>query len=101
MNISIIKGCFRSTQLTYISKNKKHKFKFEFFPQGNQVKIKCLDHPSYNGKSSDPEKTHLYRSKFICFIQGKEPKTMKRAKQLAAQWAEYFLDYRITGKVQR
>ena len=101
MNIQFLKGSFKSTELSYLSKNKKHVFKFKFIPKGYQVKIKCLKHPSFNGKSSHPAKCHLYRSKYICFINGKEPKNMDRAKELAAQWAEYFLDYRITGKVQK
>lgn len=101
MNNTIVEGYFSGTPLTYLSKNRLHVFKFEFVPRHNHVDIKCTQHPSYNGQNADPNKTHLYRSNFICFIKGKEPANMSRARALAAQWAEYFLDYRITGKVQR
>ena len=101
MNNNIIQGCFSGATATYLSKDRKHVFKFEFIPENNHVDIKCTQHPSYNGQDPDPEKTHLYRTNFICFIKGKEPTNMSRAKELAAQWAEYFLDYRQTGKVQR
>jgi hypothetical protein len=53
-----------------------------------------------NGRSSDPAKTHLFRSGKLCFISGKEPFSQSHAESLAAQWAEYFLEYSRTGQVQ-
>ena len=86
--------------LTYRSKNGQHYFAFRFHPRNGTIEISCTRHPSFNGRSSDPVKTHLFRSGELCFASGQEPRTVARAKSLAAQWAEYFLDYLKTGKVQ-
>lgn len=84
----------------YRSKCGRFYFTFEFIKKNSYVDVFCRKHPSFNGKSSNPRKTHLFNSGKICFISGREPKTQQRAEQLAAQWAEYFLDYRVTGNVQ-
>lgn len=97
---TILSGTFYSIARTYCSKNGKHHFLFEFVSQSRHIDVYCRRHPSFNGKSSSPHKTHLFHSGKVCFVQGREPKTLRRAKELAAQWAEYFLDYRKTGKVQ-
>lgn len=101
MNTKILSGTFCSTQKVYRSKNGSYYFTFEFIVKGSHINIFCTKHPSFNGKSSNPRKTHLFHSGKICFIEGREPKTKVRAEELAAQWAEYFLDYRQTGKVQK
>ena len=100
MNTKLLQGVFCSTKKVYRSKNGRHYFTFNFVDKGSNYDVFCTNHPSFNGKSSNPRKTHLFRSKKICFVDGREPKTQSRAEQLAAQWAEYFLDYRQTGKVQ-
>lgn len=100
MNTKILKGTFYSTKKVYRSKNGSYYFTFKFIDKGNHHDVFCTKHPSFNGKSSNPRKTHLFHSGEICFVSGRAPKTQSRAEKLAAQWAEYFLDYRQTGKVQ-
>ena len=100
MNIKIIEGVFSSTSKTYRSKNGKHLFKFNFTNNGNHIDIFCPSHPSLNGRDSDPRKTHIFSSKRLCFFKEREPKNQSRAENLACQWAEYFLEYRRTGKPQ-
>ena len=100
MNTKIVKGIFCSTKKTYRSKNGSHYFTFKFIGRVSHIDVFCAKHPSFNGQSSNPHKTHLFHSGKVCFITGREPKTQSRAEELAAQWAEYFLDYRQTGKVQ-
>lgn len=100
MNATIIEGIFDSTPKIYRSKNGSYHFTFNFVNKGRHIDVFCTKHPSFNGKSSNPRKTHLFHSGKICFVDGREPKTQLRAEELAAQWAEYFLDYRQTGKVQ-
>ena len=100
MNTTIIEGTFCSTKKVYRSKSGNYYFTFNFVSRGNHHDVFCTKHPSFNGKSSNPHKTHLFRSGKICFVDGREPKTPRRAEELAAQWAEYFLDYRQTGNVQ-
>jgi hypothetical protein len=100
MNMKIVNGMFCGAKKTYRSKNGSYHFSFEFSERGRYIDVFCTKHPSFNGKSSNPHKTHLFHSGKICFIAGREPKTQRRAEELAAQWAEYFLDYRQTGKVQ-
>jgi hypothetical protein len=81
----------------YRSKDGRWLFKFAFAPQADHLAIYCLAHPDFNGRDSDPNKTHLFRSGQICFVAGREPRDLPRAEQLAQQWAEYFLEYRRTG----
>ncbi len=99
----IIAGTFLGVNRTktYRSKDGQHYFKFEFKDCGTRIDIYCWQHPSLNGRDSAPEKTHLFRSGKICFVSGHEPKSQSRAEQLAGQWAEYYLEYRRTGKTQR
>lgn len=84
----------------YRSKNGRYYFKFKFVNLGSQINIYCTNHPSLNGRDSAPGKTHLYGSGKVCFVEGRAPRTQRRAEQLASQWAEYFLEYRRTGNVQ-
>lgn len=93
-------GLVASVKRTYLSKNGRDYFHFEFKPSGGKVEIFCRRHPPLNGRDDDPHKTHLFASGKICLVHGHEPRTQGRAEQLAAQWAEYYLDYRRTGKVQ-
>ncbi|MHA1950309.1 MAG: hypothetical protein ACW99G_10155 [Candidatus Thorarchaeota archaeon] len=97
----IIGGTFAGTKKTYLSKDGLHYFVFDFINKGNYIDVYCKKHPSLSGYSSSPEKTHLFHSGKLCFVSGKQPKTQWRAEQLAAQWAEYFLEYRRTGQVQK
>jgi hypothetical protein len=99
MNTKVVNGTFHSMKI-YRSKNGSHHFTFKFVGRISHIDVFCTKHPSFKGKSSNPHKTHLYHSGKVCFIAGREPKTQKRAEELAAQWAEYFLEYRRTGKVQ-
>lgn len=84
----------------YRSKCGRHYFNFTFVDKGTHINIYCTKHPSLNGRDSDPQKTHLWPSGKICFVAGREPHSPGRAEELAAQWAEYFLEYRRTGKTQ-
>jgi len=99
MNTEVLKGTF-CTEKIYRSKNGRYYFTFQFINKGSYINVFCRKHPSFNGQSSNPSKTHLFNSGKICFVDGHEPRTQTRAEVLAAQWAEYFLDYRQTGIVQ-
>jgi len=100
MNKSICVGTFSGMKEYYVSEDGGQFFNFEFFDAGSHIDIYCNDHPSLNGQDSDPHKTHLYRSGKLCFSGGKEPQDMLRARELAKQWAEYFLEYVRTGSAQ-
>jgi len=100
MNTTVLKGTFYIAKKVYRSKNGSYYFTFEFIDKGSSFDVFCTKHPSFNGKSSNPHKTHLFHSGKVCFVEGREPKTQRRAEELAAQWAEYFLNYRQTGRVQ-
>jgi hypothetical protein len=84
----------------YRSKCGRYYFNFKFVDQDGHVDIYCTDHPPLNGRDSDPRKTHLFPSGKICFVAGREPRSQGRAEELAAQWAEYFLEYRRTERTQ-
>jgi len=102
MNSIVCPGAFFGEKSFYRSKDGAHYFNFEFCPRSDgTIDVYCNDHPSLNGRSSDPHKTHLFSSGKICFTAGKQPRSMARAEQLAGQWAEYFLEYRRTGIAQR
>lgn len=101
MNLTIIPGVFTGVKKPYRSKDGAHYFVFKFNDKGNYIDIICKKHPSFNGRSSNPRKTHIFHSGKLCFVPGREPRYQWRAEQLAAQWAEYFLEYRRTGQVQK
>lgn len=91
---------FSGTRRWYRSKCGRYDFRFRFVATGSHIEIYCTDHPSPNGRDSNPEKTHLFGSGKICLVAGREPRSQRRAEELAAQWAEYFLEYRRTGRTQ-
>jgi hypothetical protein len=99
MNAIIPTGIFLAVE-TYLSMNGFHYFVFDFVAQGDHIDIYCTKHPSLNGQNSSVSNTHLYSSGKICFVVGKEPRTRWEAQKRAKQWAEYFLEYRRTGKAQ-
>ena len=101
MNTNIIAGIFCSLTKWYRSKDGQHLFGFRFVNQGSCVDVYCIKHPSFGGRDPDPHKTHLFSSGKLCFVSGREPPNQARAEELAAQWAEYFLEYRRTGSTQR
>lgn len=101
MNTKIISVKFHGSIKTYRSENGQHYFIFEFSYNGNYFVINCQKRPSLNGRDPSVENTHLYKSNNICFIEGKEPRTLSEAQSRAKEWAEYFLEYRRTGKTQR
>lgn len=84
----------------YRSKHGRDFFNFRFKDRGDHVDIFCLLHPPLNGRDPDVNKTHLFSSGRLCFVSGREPRSQARAEVLAAQWAEYFLEYRRTGITQ-
>jgi len=100
MNTRIISGKFHGNTKTYRSNDGHHDFIFNFVDRESYIDIYCTYRPSFNGKDPDPHKTHLWDSGLICIIKGKKPKSQSEAKRLAAQWAEYFLEYRKTGIAQ-
>lgn len=101
MNTCMAPGQFMSAKRYYRSKDGRNYFNFKFVPSGSHVEVYCTVHPPLNGRDADPHKTHLFSSGKICFTSGRGPRTQSRAEQLAAQWAEYFLEYRRTGVPQR
>lgn len=84
----------------YRSRDGRSIFKFSFAPEGDHIAVSCLAHPPLNGRDPSPHKLHLFSSGRLCFVQGREPEDQDRAEELAAQWAEYFLEYRRTGIAQ-
>jgi len=99
MNAIIPSGIF-STKDTYRSKNGLYYFDFDFVDRGKYTDIYCTRHPSFNGQDSSVRKTHLYSSGKICFVGGKEPRSLWEARRRAKEWAEYILEYIRTGKAQ-
>ena len=85
---------------SYRSKNGQGYFNFRFKDQGDHIDIFCSGHPPLNGRDPDVNKTHLFSSGKLCFVSGREPRSQARAEELAAQWAEYYLEYRRTGITQ-
>ena len=86
-----------SVKKYYRSKDGRDYFNFKFVNRGTCIDIYCTRHPSLNGRDSDPHKTHLFSSGKLCFVSGREPRSQGQAEKLAAQWAEYYLEYRRTG----
>lgn len=87
-----------NTKKYYRSKKGRYYFNFEFINTDSHIDIFCRNHPPLNGRDSDVVKTHLFSSGKICFVSGKEPRTQARAEQLAAQFAEYYANYILTGE---
>ena len=95
--MSVLENGRLSFRKTYRSQNGSAFFTFEFVRHRGHIDIYCTSHPSLNGRDSDPHKTHLFPSGKICFVSGREPTSESRAKELAAQWAEYWIEYARTG----
>jgi len=100
INSNIVFGKFFGTKITYRSKNGSYLFVFNFVDRGRYIEMYCTKHPSFNGQDKTPSKCHLYGNGKISILSGKEPRSWSRAESLAAQWSEYFLEYRRTGQVQ-
>jgi hypothetical protein len=100
MNTEIISGKFYNNTDTYRSRNGVHHFDFDFIDEGSYFEIKCTRYPSLNGRDSRVSKTHIYSSGEICFVRGKEPRSLWEAKMRAKQWAEYIIEYIKTGRAQ-
>ena len=83
--------------IQYRTKNGRHDFTFQFLQRSSCIDVYCLQHPSLLGRDTDVHKTHKFSDGRICFVGGREPRTLGRAKELAAQWAEYLIEYRRTG----
>ena len=99
-NHTLLPGAFPSIQKYYRSRDGRSMFTFRFVDCGQHLDVYCTDHPSLHGRDDDPRKTHLFSSGKLCFVDGREPTSLSRAEQLAGQWAEYWLDYRRTGRNQ-
>ena len=85
----------------YRSQDGRHDFAFEFVERSNgNVDIYCRQRPKLRGRDSCVTKTHVFGSGKLCFVAGREPRSRSRAEQLAAQWAEYYLEYGRTGIAQ-
>ena len=84
----------------YVSKKSGQQFTLRFVPTDGVVDIYVIARPPLHGRDPSVTKTHLYESGKICFVAGKEPRTQKRAEELAAQWCEYFCEYCRTGVAQ-
>lgn len=85
---------------TYRSEDGRHLFCFGFDSNGDTIDVSCTRYPPLNGQDSSVHKTHLYSSGQLCFVSGREPRSRRRAEELAKQWAEYWLEYRRTGVAQ-
>lgn len=77
-------------------------FSYEYQPEGYyDIVIHHL--PSYQGRndsSSVAHWLHCYESplgKKICFVEGKEPTTLEKAKKISTQYAELTWTYIRTG----
>ncbi len=57
--------------------------------------VRALDHPSCNYPLGVP--AHLLTADLICVAQGREPRTIERAKAVAFCWMTGFESYRRTG----
>jgi len=100
MNNILLAGIFLGVKKYYKSRNGRYYFNFKFEDKGSYIETYCTYHPSLDGRDSNPDKTHLFSSGKLCFVSGREPRSMARAEALARQWAEYFLEYRLTGTTQ-
>lgn len=85
---------------TYRSTCGAHYFWFRFQEQGQRYGISCTRHPPLAGRDASTSLTHLYPSGEICFVAGKEPRTLADAEARAAEWAEYLLEYIRSGVAQ-
>lgn len=88
------------TRLSYRSADGRHDFNFEFVVGASEVTVYCTKYPVPKGRSQAAQRTHIFDSGKLCFVKERAPKTLKRAKELARQWAEYILEYAKTGVAQ-
>lgn len=87
-----------SKRAFYRTEDGQHDFGFDFKEKADFIEIYCFQRPELDGRPDDVVKHHLYRSGKVCFVEGREPKTMHRAMELAKQFAEHYLEYVKTGE---
>lgn len=84
----------------YRSKCRRYDFQFRFVKSGQSFTIFCLRYPKPTHRDQSAHLTHIFGNGKLCLKEGKEPVTLARAQQLAAQWSEYLLEYSRTGVAQ-
>lgn len=73
-------------------------YEIEYQPQSNgTIKLFCFNHP-HNPHDTAVTKCHLYSSGEVCVAGGHEPRTLDRAKAIAAFWMDGYSGYVRTGK---
>lgn len=71
-------------------------YTIEFRNAGSYYTIWCSEHPD-NPYDDDVSKCHLYSSGQVCVTAGKEPRTLDKAKAIAAAWIDGYSEYVRTG----
>lgn len=84
--------------VTYRTEDGQQRFGFVFRQKPEYIEIYCTQHPPLNGRPDCVTRHHLYKSGVVCFVEGKEPKTMGRALHFAKQFAEHYWAYVRTGE---
>lgn len=87
-----------NNRVFYRTQDGQHDFGFEFRQGPQFFEIHCFKHPPLNGRDDNVVKHHLYSSGNVCFVSGKEPKTLQSAMEYAKQFAEHYLNYIKTGE---
>lgn len=101
---SLTKGTLHSPQVyRYKTRDGKAVFTFSYEQEMEYYDIIIHDLPNFNGRESYSSIAHWLPSdlspinKKVCFINGKEPDTLEKAKKVSTQYAELLWTYILTG----
>lgn len=103
---SLSSGTLHSSQMyRYRTRDGKATFTFsyEYKYKMGYYDIVIHDHPSYNDRDDDSCVAHWLDcdlspiDRKVCFTEGKEPKTLEKAKQYSIDFAELTWTYILTG----
>lgn len=75
-------------------------FGFTFIQNRGSYDIVCTDRPPLQGRDASLHRVHLHPDNRVCFVEGREPRSLADALDRARQWAEYYLRYVRTGEAE-
>lgn len=101
---SLGSGTLRSSQLyRYRTLDGRAIFTFSYEYEMGYYDIVIHDHPSYNDRDESSHVAHWLDcdlspiDRKVCFTEGKEPKTLEKAKKISMEYAELTWAYILTG----
>jgi hypothetical protein len=83
--------------LTYVDHEYGHRYRIEYAWNGSFYAMYVLERPPSPQPDLHPNTYHLLEADKVCVAQGREPKTLDRAKAIAYVWMRCYSQFVKTG----